>query len=177
MNISRDSSWFLIERKHAALHDRHRTMSQDPAEFHDPEEFIPERFLEVDNHLPERDPRTFIFGFGRRCVPCLIYCTLRYLKHRVVPRRICPGRDFAGNSMFLAIATSLAVFNIGRAKDEAGMVSEPSLGYDPGVVTCVKEICLSVPLCLSRYSSVALVDTSRRAATRGPSHAPSSPAP
>lgn len=71
-------------------------MSRDPEVYTNPETFNPERFMGSD---PEIDPRTFVFGFGRR---------------------ICPGRFFAENNLFLVCATLLATLNITRAHDSDG---------------------------------------------------------
>lgn len=70
--------WFM-------LHDE-RTYSR-------PMEFRPERFLASEGHEPERDPRTMVFGFGRR---------------------ICPGKELADVSLFLAVASILSVFNVSK---------------------------------------------------------------
>jgi len=61
----------------------------------DADKFRPERFLEAEL----RDPQLFVFGFGRR---------------------ICPGRYMAENSIFIAIASILHMFNISKAVDEDG---------------------------------------------------------
>ena len=38
--------------------------------YEDPDEFKPERFLDLDPPTPDRlDPRRYVFGHGRRCVP------------------------------------------------------------------------------------------------------------
>lgn len=67
--------------------------SQDPKIYHNPDIFKPERFLGPNQEL---DPYKFVFGFGRR---------------------ICPGRFFADDFMFLVIAQTLAGFNIRKAVD------------------------------------------------------------
>ncbi|KAH8682197.1 cytochrome P450 [Xylariales sp. PMI_506] len=85
--------------------------SMDPAAYREPARFRPERFL---GSKPERDPHDYAFGFGRR---------------------ICPGRYLADSNMFLAIARSLAVFDIRRAVDEdTGLEVDPVLGTSPGIV-------------------------------------------
>ena len=65
-----------------------RAMSRDPAVYPDPEEFIPERFL--NPHA--RDPMKFAFGFGRRYAPLLrrAYPKLSYF--------FKPGSTLAGIS-------------------------------------------------------------------------------
>lgn len=46
-------------------------MLKNPEDYPDPDNFIPERFLDQDGNInPDvRDPSTIAFGFGRRCVP------------------------------------------------------------------------------------------------------------
>ncbi|CAE6394224.1 unnamed protein product [Rhizoctonia solani] len=68
-------------------------MCNNPAVYFNPESFNPDRF--IDSAAP--DPPAF--GFGRR---------------------ICPGQHFAEASLFLAIATILAIFDIQPAKDKQG---------------------------------------------------------
>ncbi|KKA21750.1 Cytochrome P450 oxidoreductase OrdA-like protein [Rasamsonia emersonii CBS 393.64] len=86
----------------------------DPKSYHDPMTFKPERFLEQDGHPPEPDPHSLAFGFGRR---------------------ICPGRLLADTSLYLSIALSLAVFNIGKPLDENGKEVEPVVEMQPGVIS------------------------------------------
>ena len=46
-----------------------RAVSRDPREYPDPERFWPDRFLKDGKLNPAvRDPNTYAFGFGRRCV-------------------------------------------------------------------------------------------------------------
>ncbi len=63
------------------------------------------------------DPEKFQFGFGRRC-ECSSFPsreTTTNLWHR-----ICPGRHFANDALFLAVASVLHVFNIGPPMGEDG---------------------------------------------------------
>ncbi|GBE86410.1 Multifunctional cytochrome P450 monooxygenase af510 [Sparassis crispa] len=60
----------------------------DSRVYSDPFTFKPERFL---GKTPERDPRDFVFGYGRR---------------------ICPGNHLADLSIFTFCATILALFDI-----------------------------------------------------------------
>ncbi|KAE8318233.1 cytochrome P450 [Aspergillus transmontanensis] len=66
-------------------------IAHDPDLYHDAIAFKPERFLGVNGRTPEYDPHLLSFGFGRR---------------------ICPGQHLAAANLYLAIARSLAVFNI-----------------------------------------------------------------
>lgn len=77
--------------------------------------FKPERFLEQDGHTPEPYPHNLAFGFGRR---------------------ICAGRLLADTSLYLSVALSLAVFNIGKPIDEkTGEEVEPPVEMLPGVIS------------------------------------------
>ncbi|KAF2813396.1 putative cytochrome P450 oxidoreductase OrdA-like protein [Mytilinidion resinicola] len=87
--------------------------THDPEVYFDSMAFNPERFLTSNGHAPEPDPRDFVFGFGRR---------------------ICPGRNLAENALFLNIAQTLAVFNIGKSV-ENGKEVEPAIKFEPGVVS------------------------------------------
>jgi cytochrome P450 len=83
----------------------------DPEVHADPGLFDPGRFLEPRN---EPDPQTELFGYGRR---------------------ICPGRFFADNSIYLNIVQSLAAFNIRKAVDSAGKEIEVNAKPKPGLLT------------------------------------------
>ncbi|KAK1216462.1 hypothetical protein PQX77_020931 [Marasmius sp. AFHP31] len=66
-------------------------MAHDPNVYKDPFTFNPDRFLATPDHVPEKDPRDLVFGFGRR---------------------ICPGRVLADASVFISCASLLACFDI-----------------------------------------------------------------
>ncbi|ETW78166.1 cytochrome P450 monooxygenase 95 [Heterobasidion irregulare TC 32-1] len=78
----------------------------------DPELFRPERYLESPN-LP--DPAdSGVFGFGRRA---------------------CAGKTMALDTIWIAIASILTVFNITKAVDENGDVVTPEVKLNPGSIS------------------------------------------
>lgn len=85
----------------------------DPTIYHDPMTFKPERFLEIEGHVPEMDPHSIVFGFGRR---------------------ICPGRFLADNTVYLSVAQILAVFDISDPTQD-GIAIKQSPTFEPGVIS------------------------------------------
>ncbi|PYH49722.1 cytochrome P450 [Aspergillus saccharolyticus JOP 1030-1] len=85
----------------------------DPATYPDPGAFKPERFLETEDHRPERDPHFLAFGFGRR---------------------VCPGRTIADATAYITIAQSLAVFNFAKPIRD-GKEVELKPAFLPGVIS------------------------------------------
>lgn len=77
----------------------------------DPMAFAPERFLGA---APEQDPRDLVFGFGRR---------------------VCPGKQLAMASVWLACATSLCTFSITKARDEHGAEITPVPEMTSGTIS------------------------------------------
>jgi len=45
-----------------------RQFLHDPGTYSDPEKFSPERFIGSPGHPKEKDPKDYVFGFGRRYV-------------------------------------------------------------------------------------------------------------
>jgi cytochrome P450 len=84
--------------------------TRDPATYHDPEAFKPERYLAPYN---EPSATNVIFGFGRR---------------------ICPGKVLADASLYLTFVQSLAAFNIKKAVDDNGHIIEPKHTFEDGIV-------------------------------------------
>ncbi|KAE8375757.1 cytochrome P450 [Aspergillus bertholletiae] len=97
-------------------------LTHDPDVYSDPMSFRPERFLASDGHIPERDPHTLVFGFGRR---------------------ICPGRPLADFNNYLTIARSLAVFQIRKAKKD-GKEIDPTIDYQPGITGHLSAVEVSI---------------------------------
>ncbi|CAE6444281.1 unnamed protein product [Rhizoctonia solani] len=91
-------------------------ITRDPDIYPEPETFNPDRFYQTST------PPAPGFGWGRR---------------------ICPGQHIAEASLFIAVASMLAVFNIEKARDEHGneiipttRAKESSLVYHPAPFKC-----------------------------------------
>lgn len=90
-----------------------RAILRDKNRYPHPEIFDPSRFLTEDGELDPRIPDPIeAFGYGRR---------------------ICPGRYFALDVLWLSIANILATFKIEKALDERGNVIEPKDEWTTGM--------------------------------------------
>ena len=84
-------------------------MLHDDAVFPEPLRFRPERFLDRKVKRPDVG-----FGFGRR---------------------VCPGRFMARSSMWIAVASVLAAFEISPVVDGRGVPQIPKEAYSVGVIS------------------------------------------
>lgn len=88
--------------------------TRDPAVYHEPEIFKPERFLKP---YDEPSATNVTFGFGRR---------------------ICPGKLLADSSLYLTFVQSLAVFDIQKSLDHQGIEIEPVHEFGSGIIAYPK---------------------------------------
>ena len=93
----------------------HRAILHDETKYPNPEAFNPDRFMPPEGTLDPKVPNSeeFAFGFGRRT---------------------CPGRHLALNSVWLNLASILAVFNLELPKDKQGREIRPAGKYTPGLI-------------------------------------------
>lgn len=96
--------------------------THDEQNYKDPMTFNPDRFIASKSQNPEQDPRTLIFGFGRR---------------------VCPGLNLADASIFISCAMALALFDITK-KVENGVVVEPVNDYTSGTISHPKPFKCSI---------------------------------
>ncbi|TFY56485.1 hypothetical protein EVJ58_g7613 [Rhodofomes roseus] len=106
------------------LRECFRHMTRDPDVYPEPEVFWPERYLEMDaSTFDAIDPRKIVFGFGRR---------------------LCPGRQLADSSIWLAIACLLATLDFNKARDSTGNEITPMAEFVPGAVSHPKPFVCSI---------------------------------
>jgi cytochrome P450 len=89
-------------------------MLRDPDVYPEPDRFNPDRYLEkVDEETARRrDPRVFVFGFGRRR---------------------CPGAHLVESSVWLMLATILAMLDIKKPRDKNRKEIEPDVKFENSV--------------------------------------------
>ncbi|KAJ7152095.1 cytochrome P450 [Mycena filopes] len=83
------------------------------AVYPDPYAFKPERFLLDGKPNPAVPDPECAFGFGRR---------------------LCPGREMARDSLWVAVVSIMASFDITKALDEHGQEIEPTYQFDSGFI-------------------------------------------
>ncbi|TFY60387.1 hypothetical protein EVJ58_g5185 [Rhodofomes roseus] len=92
-------------------------MFHDPEVYPEPEKFKPERWSNTNTDRGDDpnlgNPRKIVFGFGRR---------------------ICPGRYFADNSVWIVAACIISMMSIRKARDARGEEITPSPKFHSGIV-------------------------------------------
>jgi hypothetical protein len=127
----------------------------DPEVFDRPFEFIPERYLKDGNIDPAvPDSEYAAFGHGRRYVlsnPLTLSCPK---PDSLVIDRICPGRYFSNDAIFVLASSILATFDISPPKDEAGnpVHLELKFGNHP-TAACVSNFMFLFPRTDRTYST------------------------
>ncbi|KAK1227302.1 hypothetical protein PQX77_009719 [Marasmius sp. AFHP31] len=114
----------IVANAWAVLHDE-KFYGQNPLEFN------PDRFMNSDGKAPP-SPELFAFGFGRRPPGPNITCKPHILN------RVCPGRYFALNTVYLAMSRLLASFTIARAIDDEGNEIIPKARFTEGAVRYIR---------------------------------------
>ncbi|KAI0776614.1 cytochrome P450 [Trametes elegans] len=90
-------------------------ITRDERYYPEPEEFRPERFCGPETGRGDIPlPSSFVFGYGRR---------------------ICPGMAFADTSIWLAMGSIIALFDIRGTVDKAGNEITPDPGFPPGLTS------------------------------------------
>lgn len=90
-------------------------MLRDESVYPDADAFIPERYLAPaadEAAARRRDPRHYVFGFGRRR---------------------CPGLHLIDESLWIVMATMLATTDLSMEVDESGNVVRPAVSFDNSV--------------------------------------------
>ncbi|KAI6039862.1 CyP450 monooxygenase [Pisolithus marmoratus] len=91
-------------------------MTHNEEKYPDPMRFMPERFIAKDGSLTD-DTGEIQYGFGRR---------------------ICVGKYFAEASVWIAMVTILAAFNVNKAKDQFGNDIDVEPEFTPGAIMFVQ---------------------------------------
>ncbi|KAI0698980.1 O-methylsterigmatocystin oxidoreductase [Cerioporus squamosus] len=108
----------------------------DPLAYHEPEAFRPERFIRDGKLDPTvRDPADFVFGYGRR---------------------ICPGRYFADDTVFINMASVLHCFDIGPPLDERGQPIKIVPDWTDGLLSYIADARCTVTPRSSRAEALIL---------------------
>ena len=116
----------------------------DPDIYEDPEAFRPERFIRNGklDFSTSPDPAKFVFGFGRRYgaggLNSIPSANLTVAPSSHVDR-ICPGRYFAENGLFINIASVLHIFDITPPVDEEGREIKIEPRVSNGLVWYVRD--------------------------------------
>lgn len=108
-------------------------MLRDDKIYPNPNTFYPERFMEVvdTETQAKRDPRSYVFGFGRRYVLRSYEPTPTLKRNKNI--RQCPGSNLVESSIWLLMVSMLATLDIAKAVDDLGNVIEPEVQFDNSI--------------------------------------------
>lgn len=112
-----------------------RRMGHQEEVYSDPKAFDPSRFESLDAQSgASKDPRQFVFGFGRRCALMVSFGSAPTDDPFMVTlfSRICPGRHFADEAVWLAIAHIVATVDIAKGRDASGKLITPAARFCSG---------------------------------------------
>ena len=101
-----------------------RAIMHNPEMYPDPETFKPER------HEAEGVPDPIecgVFGYGRRQVGTIAGVKSTLISSSSI--RSCSGKNMALDTVWIAMATILTVFNIKKAVDEKGNIITPAIEF------------------------------------------------
>lgn len=81
-----------------------------------------------------------IFGFGRRYALIIGICE-RGQTH--IRRSACAGKGMALDTLWIAVASILAAFDISQVRDEQGNEITPEVKLQPGAIWLVRSLSIS----------------------------------
>ena len=112
-----------------------RAIAHDPESYHDPFIFSPERWLDGNGRLVDKECDD-VFGYGRRFARSII----SDLNFGSLPgKRACVGIHLAKNTIWLAIVSLLATMEFSKSKYELGNEIDISLDCATGLVAYVPD--------------------------------------
>ncbi|KIM86577.1 hypothetical protein PILCRDRAFT_308713 [Piloderma croceum F 1598] len=110
------------------------TILRNEALYPNPDVFYPDRFMEKVDQQTERrrDPRNYVFGFGRRYISNLNAHSYASEIYNMITRH-CPGSHLIESSMWLLMVTMLATFDMSKSIDEYGHTIDPDVQFNDSV--------------------------------------------
>jgi len=111
-----------------------RTILRNETLYPNPDVFYPDRFTEKVDQQTERrrNPRNYVFGFGRRYISNLNVHSYTSELFTVITRH-CPGSHLIESSMWLLMVTMLATFDMSKPIDDYGHTIEPDVQFNDSV--------------------------------------------
>jgi len=93
----------------------YRAITRNAEVYPEPEKFVPERFWgKMDSEAAHQVDA--VFGFGRR---------------------VCPGQAFAESNIFLIMSNVIAIMDLAKAVDEAGVPITPPVEFTKSFIRWV----------------------------------------